>query len=113
MKTPIPTRELVLKKLRRCFVGADGATRVLGILDRYGAESWHRERERVHLAILKQCNGDVGRVSTLVERACADFREVLAGAEYPEEFSLPAGQGDLGAVRERDRRQYENWLNAD
>lgn len=111
--TPLPSRELVLEKLRRCFVETGAATHVLGILDRYGTESWHRERDRVHLAILKQCNGDVERASRLVELASTDFRDVLVGAEFPEEFSLPAGHGDLDAVRERDRRQYENWLNAD
>lgn len=113
MKTRAASRQLVLRKLRSCFPSADAAARVREILDRYGVECWHQERDRVHLAILKECNGEVERVEKLTELACADFRDVLAGAEYPEEISRPAGSPDLAAVRERDRRQYEQWLDAD
>lgn len=113
LSTPPPTRDLVLKKVRRCFIDENVATQVVGTLDLFGAESSEAGRARVHLAILKQCNGEVERVRKLVELACTDFRDVLVGAEFPEEFSLPSGADDINVVRERDRRQYEDWLNAD
>ncbi|MCA9278574.1 MAG: hypothetical protein H6815_07940 [Phycisphaeraceae bacterium] len=113
MSTALPTRELVLEKLRRCFIDKDEAAHAIEMLDRYGTKSWHRERDRVHLAILKECNGELERVGWLVEIACCDYRDVLAAAEYPEESRLPAGHVDLAAARQRDRQQYEKWLNGD
>lgn len=110
-----PSRELVLKKLRASFGSAERAAEALVSLDRYGIEAWHRERERVQLAILKQCDGDLGRLRKLVELASSDYRDVLVGAEYPEQFAAPFNTppAEMAIIRKRDREQYEAWLRSD
>jgi hypothetical protein len=71
---------------------------------------------RVHLAILKLCEGDKARIPELVKTAQRDYRDVLAAAENPEEFALTAEQRKslpprkLEAIRRRDRRQYRRWM---
>lgn len=107
-----PTRALVVQVVRRVFPGRELAE-VLAVLDRYGAESHHRERERVQLAILKLCDGEARDDPTAyVEAACADYRDVLAWAESPNLSRRavckdPAERERLGAL---DRAQYRAWL---
>jgi hypothetical protein len=107
-----PTRDLVLKKLRQCFPEPGSAEGVLPMLDGYWGDS-DAGRARVQLAILMQCGGDVSRLRELVRLAQADFRDVLVGAEYPEEFAAPSDlpPGTLEAIRKRDRERYEQWLH--
>lgn len=90
------------------------ASDALIVLDSYGIQSWHREKERVQLAILKQCRQSLDRLRELVALANRDYRDVLVGAEYPEEFGAPPNTPDLEmmAIRTRDREQYEVWLRA-
>jgi len=50
-----------------------------------------------------------------LEVAKADWRDVLAWAEYPEEMKNDTWKMDaeeVKKIRERDRRQYLNWLNS-
>jgi hypothetical protein len=109
-----PTRDLVLKKLRDCFPDSQVAAEALAILDGYGTQPWHRERERVHLAILKQCAGDLVRLRQLARLADRDYRDALVGAEYPEQFSASSKTSpeEMAAIRRRDRAQYEAWLES-
>jgi hypothetical protein len=79
-------------------------------LERLGVEPYELERERVQLAILKLSEGDIGRLQRYVEVAKADYRDVLAWAEYPEQTRAGAAGPNsspetLRAIRERDRRQ--------
>jgi hypothetical protein len=110
-----PSRSLVLKKLRDCFPATDIASTALDLLDSYGNESWHFEKDRVQLAILKLSNGELKKLSSLVEVASSDYRDVLALAEYPEvisaAFSTPAAE--MNSMRQRDLDQYLRWLNSD
>jgi hypothetical protein len=110
----IPSRELVLKKLRDCFRDPQTASEALDLLDTYGTESWHAERERVQLAVLKQCEGNLERLLELVVLAGRDYRDVLVGAEFHEEWVAPPGTpaAEMAAIRKRDREQYETWLRA-
>lgn len=108
-----PSHNLVLKKARDCF--PDAAAEAMTILDGYGTQSWHCERDRVQLAILKQCNADLARLRQLTELAGKDYRDALVGAEYPEEFSASstASPEEMAAIRARDRAQYEAWIESD
>jgi hypothetical protein len=109
-----PSRELVLKKLRDCFPSEEAAIGAMSVLDLYGGQAWHRERDRVHLAVLMQCRGELNRLRELVALADRDYRDALVGAEYPEEFqaSSKTSSDEMAAIRRRDRAQYEAWLHA-
>jgi hypothetical protein len=79
---PQVSRDDVLRVVRR-DVAAEDSDAVLAALDQYGMESWHSERHRVHLAILKLSCGNIGQIRHYVEVACRDFRDVIVPAEYP------------------------------
>lgn len=108
-----PTRALVIEKIRRVFPERP-AEDVLAILDRYGEEAYHRERERVQLAILKLCDeAKAPDLDAYVETACDDYRDVLAWAESPNLFRVtfckdPAKREKLIA---KDQAQYLAWLD--
>jgi len=107
------TREAVIEKIRQVFPEREVAD-VLAHLDRYGAEDYHRERERVQLAILKLCDEE-GRAdpADYVEAACGDYRDVLAWAESPHLM----GRTHCEDAQERERliaqdeAQYRAWLD--
>jgi hypothetical protein len=110
-----PSRQLVLKKLRDCFPEPATASTALALLDAYSNESWQLEKDRVQLAILKLSCGKLKQLRSMVDLANTDYRDVLAPAEYPEEFraapNKPADEAD--AIRQRDREQYLCWLGSD
>ena len=91
---------------------------VLAELQRYGQETYEREAERVHLAILKLCDARADRMIELVAAAKRDNRDVLMWAEYPSESqALWALRSDLSneehlqleELRRHDRQQYQDW----
>ena len=108
------SRQVVLGKLGDEFPDPQVAEEARLILDTYGTETWHRERDRVHLALLKLSGGSLEELRRGVECAKSDFRNVLVGAEYPEEFvaSTKTSAEEMKAIRTRDRAQYELWLNS-
>jgi hypothetical protein len=73
-------RELVLAAVARCFSDAE-RNRALEILDTYGLEPHEGETERVQLAVLNLCGGDLGRLKHFVEAAKTDYRDVLFWSE--------------------------------
>src|SRR5262249_27214176 len=106
-------RGLMISKVRECFP-EDKAEEVLAILDQYGTESYERERERVQIAILKLANGNLEELLRLIQVAKRDYRDVLAWAEYPEAmrrdtWSIEDAR-ERERIRERDLRQYVEWL---
>ena len=108
-----PTRDLVLIKVSDAFPNHDPGE-IMAILDRYGAEPHDYERERVQIAVLKLSEGSMDRLEEFVSAAQGDYRDVLAGAEYPEEFRLPIYDSNDKRVqdaRRRDREQYLAWLH--
>ena len=109
-----PSRDLVLKKLHDCFPDAQAAADALAVLDGYGTQPWHRERERVQLAVLMQCGGDLTRLRQLAGLAGSDYRDVLVGAERPDEFTASSETSSEGmaAIKKRDRARYEAWLRS-
>ena len=89
------------------------------LLQEYGSNDWEREVDRVRLALLKLSAGDVEKLRAWLETAKQDYRDVLVGAEYPEQMELDSwnldenGRRELKAARERDLQQLMDWLNAD
>jgi hypothetical protein len=74
------------------------------------------EVERVQLAILKLSDGDPDKLIYNIELAEIDYRDVLAGAEYPEQMDSGAtaynsAPKEYEAILARDREQYLSWLS--
>lgn len=116
MHQPIPqvTPDDVERVVGRDFSDGDYET-VMTILSDYGTENWHRERTRVQLAALKMAEGSVQKLRACVEAAKCDYRDILAGAEFPAYFKagflireLPAEE--RSRIIDSDWRQYEEWL---
>ena len=105
----------VLRKIKKMWPDAD-PHEILDLLNAYGMESYETGRTRVQLAILKLSEGNRDRLPTLVRMAKADWRDVLAYAEYPEEMRTgpiemrDMTQSEAQAVRQRDKEQYQKWL---
>jgi hypothetical protein len=109
------SRDLALKKLRDSFPDMRTAVEALEIPNGYGTRPWHRERERVQLAMLMQSGGDLDRLRELAALADRDYRDALVGAEFPEQFqhaSSKTSPAELEAIRRRDQQHYEAWLNS-
>jgi hypothetical protein len=75
------TREDVLAAAARDFPREDPAS-IMAILDLYGTEPAHRERERVQMDILVVSGGDMNKLLQYVDLARMDYRDVIVMAEY-------------------------------
>ena len=111
-----PSRDLVIKKLHDCFPDQGAASNALALLDEYGDEQ--KEPYRVQLAMIKLSGGRLDTLRDLVATARIDYRDVLAGAEYPEQmrsfasrFNTP--EEEIKAIEQRDLDQYQRWLQSD
>lgn len=116
MKQPIPNvaNEDVERVASRDFP-MENSREVLAMLSEYGTDSWHREIARVRLAALKLAGGDLSRLRSAIETAKRDYRDVLAGAEYPAYSRYVGPLAALSADERRrmidaDWRQYSEWL---
>lgn len=113
---PQATRALVIRKAEQVFPHEE-LSEVLAVLDDYGSETYHQERERVQLAVLRLSGGDMAQLRKGMETARGDYRDVLCVAEYLRECEL-TGSADLESeatlmAREADRRDYLAWLEGD
>ena len=108
-------RDLVIGKVRQCFPN-EVLEEIMSILDLYGSELYEKERERIQIAIIKVSEGNLDKLRESVKAAKLDFRDVLAWAEYPEEMSQYTwnihDKEALNTIRNRDRRQYLEWLES-
>ena len=113
---PIPevSPEDVERVVQRDYVVPEVAAARLQ-LERYGTESWQRAADRVRLAALKLAAGDLRRLETAIDTACADYRDVIGPAEYPR--YLAQSVQDLDDTRKQqifdaDWDEYQQWLKA-
>ena|ERR1700719_2755561 len=90
---------------------------VMAVLKVYGeSASGRRERPRVQLAALKLADGHLGALRTHINTAVQDFRDVVGPAEYPEYSKQVAFRlrkpplAEEQRIIDRDRKQYEDWL---
>ena len=70
---------------------------------------------RVLIAVLKLADGDMRKFESNLEAAHADWRDVIAYAEYPAYMKATAGAQRLSHERrdelvEADWEQYQSWL---
>ncbi len=81
---PEHTPAAVEKEIVRLF-GTGSLKGVLNLLDRYPSHMPGQPdpgQARIHLAILKLSQGNIGDIPHYVEQAIKDFRDVLYWAEY-------------------------------
>src|SRR5437879_12628409 len=97
------SRDEVVAAIEATFPESSRA-RVLELLDRYGVESYERERERVQLAILKLSGGTEEKLREFLAVAKRDYRDVLFWSENPEEAKL-----DTPERRKRIRKTFEKF----
>ncbi len=105
--------KLLPRLLEKIFPLEDERELVVDILQQYGHEGFHPEKERVRVAILKLGGKSPERIRYYTLMACRDYRDVLAGAEYPNQMGhYPWREKDPdrhGELVERDKQQYQDW----
>jgi hypothetical protein len=94
----IASRQDVVAAVRKHFPRAK-ARSLLDLLDAYGHEPHHRERERVQLAIVKLSEGDEDKLRYFLAVATRDYRDVLFWCDHPEEAKIDT-PGKRRRVRE-------------
>jgi predicted Fe-Mo cluster-binding NifX family protein len=107
---PVPavTHADVARVVARDFAADERVATTM--LAEYGIERYHNEPARVRLAVLKLADGDLKQLRAHLDVALADFRDVLAAAEYPEYGRTINPPAQPGPTMERDWSQYERWL---
>jgi hypothetical protein len=110
---PVVSSEDVERVTVREF--AAESPRAREILQAYGDETWHREVDRVRLAVLKLGAGDIAALRTAMEMALEDYRDVLAVAEYPgyDKLVRPSAalsEDERQRIIDADWQQYSAWL---
>lgn len=103
-------------KLQRLFPEASIRIRAQSLLERYGGDASEPEAERVRLAVLRLAESDIEKIAATVEGAKEDYRDIIAWAESPTEMRFAMANAKLSStklaeVREKDKRQYEEWLD--
>jgi hypothetical protein len=115
MHQPAPnvTHADVERIVRRDFP-SEQFEQALAILDEYGKERFHREIDRVQLAVLKLAKGDLVMLRREIDTAKCDYRDILAPAEYPEyRFDTAKLPPEIQKeVISKDWQQYTAWLEA-
>lgn len=105
------TRERVIEKVRAQFGPAERDA-VLALLDDSGPET----TPRIQMAILKLADGSVDGVRMQAAQARLDWRDVLAGAEYPRQIGIDVStwetlpRSERERIRDADRDEYLAWL---
>jgi hypothetical protein len=112
--TPNVTGTDVERVVRRDFP-EERIPEVLAMHAEYGRENWHREPDRVRLAVLKLAAGSVERLRTEIESAKCDYRDVLAYAEYARYMKgVPPSEDFPDEKRQQiidaDWKEYQDWL---
>lgn len=83
---------------------------VARMLAEYGRRTGEKDDLRVQMACLKLARGSLVRLERLVDVACADFRDVLAAAEYPA-YLRAATRAEIEEAICTDWTQLQEWLH--
>jgi hypothetical protein len=112
------TSDLIIGKIRQIFPRENPAD-VLRILEFYGTDGGEKETERVRLAVLKLCGGDLSELHELTVAAKKDYRDVLAWAEFSNQVRISFAEfaalppDTAKEICELDRHQYLAWLRSE
>ncbi len=105
--------KLLPRLIEKLFPQEEEQELVLDILSQYGSGDFHREADRVRMAILKLAGKSTEQVRYFTLQACRDYRDVLAAAEYPKHMSYyPWRENDperLAQITAEDLEQYQSW----
>lgn len=113
MGGPVDPATILARKLADMFPDPALRAQVEKELGRYGTESYERERVRVQVAILKVAGPAIPRIREWTDIAKRDYRDVLAGAEYPNQLITPTwnlSPAGREAIADKDADQYRRWL---
>lgn len=104
--TPNVTKKDVDRIIARDYP-ADRSDHIWEILKQYR----YGEAFRVFAAALKEGNGDIERLRSMIDLANQDYRDLLVAAEYPAQMK----EGVFGAQNPKtikaDEEQYYEWFN--
>ena len=105
--------KLLPRLLEKMFPRVDERKLVVSILGQYGHEGFHREMDRVKMAILKLAGRSPERIRYFTLMACRDYRDVLSAAEYPNQvgkyYLRDKDPGRYIELVEEDKKQYQAW----
>lgn len=110
------SRNTVEKKVKEYW--PEQVDKIMVLLDTF-ATSCEHDSIRVQLAALKLAKGSQESLRGYLDQAKLDYRDVLAGAEYPHAmnahhligFNLtPRQQQERKVISKLDRDQYLSWL---
>lgn len=105
--------KLLPRILEKMFPDDEERELALEILGQYGHSEFHREWDRVKMAILKLSGKSTERMRYYTLMACRDYRDVLSAAEYPNQIGkYHLKEKDpvrYDAFVEEDKEQYLNW----
>jgi hypothetical protein len=114
-KVARPSRSDVLRVAARDFP-SDRALEALRVLGSCAIGEDEGIRNRIHAAVLKLAGGDIERLRQLSGMAKADFRDVIAPAEYPRYLNASNSAGlsapEQRAIFDADWAEYHAWLSA-
>jgi len=99
--------------LEKMFPDPEDRDLVAEIMGNFGHEDYHREMDRVKMAILKLSGRSPERVRYYTLMACRDYRDVLSAAEYPNQvgkyYLREKDPSRYAALVEEDELQYQSW----
>ena len=105
--------KLLPRLLEKLFPLDEERELVVEILEQYGSVDFQREGDRVRMAILKLAGRSPEQIRYYTLMACRDYRDVLAGAEYPNQMGhYPWRDKDserLAQIQTEDKEQYQSW----
>jgi hypothetical protein len=105
--------KLLPRLLEKLFPLEDERELVIDIMGQYGSADFQREGDRVRMAILKLAGRSPEQIRYYTLMACRDYRDVLAGAEYPNQMGYyPWRENDperLEQIKVKDMEQYQSW----
>lgn len=115
MNQPIPTIHSgdIERVVRRDF-STEEVPNVLATLAIYGTKAWHKEENRVRMAVLKIARGNLVQLRVWCDVANEDYRDVLAAAEYPAYMKKikPSEKNStkIQTAIKKDAEEYRKWF---